>query len=129
LTVDELFLNAVIHGNKDDASKSVAIKVDLDDEKITITITDQGEGFDWQRVLDRNTPADLENEGGRGIFLVKHYVDSIHYNKIGNEVRVTIKRGRVAPNSKLGRGNRTGCADFDLERIITIGDDREEKDD
>jgi serine/threonine-protein kinase RsbW len=128
LTVDELFLNAVMHGNKEDESKTVSIKVDLNDEEIGITITDQGEGFDWHRVLDRNTPADLENEGGRGIFLVKHYVDSIHYNQTGNEVRVTIRRDRVAPHSKFGKGNRTQYADSDVERIIAI-DDCDQKDD
>jgi serine/threonine-protein kinase RsbW len=94
LTIDELFLNAVIYGNKEIESKTVTVNVVLDPEKISIEITDQGEGFDWQRVLDRNSPADLENEGGRGIFLVKHYVDQLQYNKIGNSVSVIINRNR-----------------------------------
>ena len=129
LTVDELFLNAVIHGNKEDENKSVSIKVDLDDEKIAIIITDQGEGFDWKWVLDRNTPADLDNEGGRGIFLVKHYVDSIHYNEVGNEVRVTIRRDRIAPQSAMVKGNMSSRADSDVGHLIAIDDDHKDKDD
>ena len=97
LTVDELFLNAVIHGNKEDKTKTVCINVVLDAKQISITISDQGKGFDWERVLARNTPADLENEGGRGIFLVKHYVDQISYNKTGNTVTVVITRQRALP--------------------------------
>ena len=99
LTVDELFLNAVIHGNKEDISQIVCINVVLDANQISITISDQGKGFDWERVLARNTPTDLENEGGRGIFLVKHYVDKISYNKTGNSVTVVITRHRTSPQS------------------------------
>jgi len=122
LTVDELFLNAIIHGNKEDANKTVSIKVDLDDEKIIITIADQGDGFHWERVLDRSTPADLENEGGRGIFLVKHYVDDIRYNKAGNEVSVTIRRDRaiVGHRSKSKSNNRLRSP---AETIIAIDED------
>jgi|GEM_PF-389048 len=122
LTVDELFLNAVIHGNKEDESKTVSIKVDLDDEKITITITDQGAGFHWERVLDRSTPADLENEGGRGIFLVKHYVDDIRYNKAGNEVSVTIRRDRAISRNrpKVNKNNQSRSS---VETIITLEED------
>jgi serine/threonine-protein kinase RsbW len=103
LTVDELFLNAVIHGNKENENKTVTITVNIDIERITITIADQGDGFDWNRVLSRSTPADLENENGRGIFLVKHYVDHIKYNDTGNQVTVTISRNRPVPNWSRNR--------------------------
>jgi anti-sigma regulatory factor (Ser/Thr protein kinase) len=106
LTVDELFLNAVIHGNKEDETKTISINAVLDAKKISITMADQGDGFDWKRVLARNTPADLENEGGRGIFLVKHYVDDIDYNHLGNTVRVVISRDRA---HSLGSSDRTEC--------------------
>jgi serine/threonine-protein kinase RsbW len=101
LTVDELFLNAVIHGNKEDESKTVSIKVVLDAKQISITVADQGEGFDWMKVVNRNTPTDLENEGGRGIFLVRHYVDQISYNQTGNSVTVVINRHRTLPQTSV----------------------------
>ena len=98
-------------------------------DQFRIVVEDEGEGFDWKWVLDRNTPADLDNEGGRGIFLVKHYVDSIHYNEVGNEVRVTIRRDRIAPQSAMVKGNMSSRADSDVGHLIAIDDDHKEKDD
>ena len=122
LTVDELFLNAVIHGNKEDDNKTVLIKVVLDSEKIAITIKDQGEGFDWQRVLARNTPADLENEGGRGVFLVKHYVDHIKYNEEGNEVSVVIGRDRTVPHWEGAEVDNAEKSKSNADNLIAMDD-------
>lgn len=120
LTVDELFLNAVIHGNKEDENKTVLIKVVLDADKIAITIKDQGEGFDWRRVLARNTPADLESEGGRGVFLVKHYVDKIEYNENGNEVSVIIGRDRNLPQWEGSENNDEENSKSDTDNVMAL---------
>ncbi len=122
LTVDELFLNAVIHGNKEDDNKTVLIKVVLDSEKIAITVKDQGEGFNWQRVLARNTPADLENEGGRGVFLVRHYVDHIQYNEVGNEVSVVISRGRATPHCENTEIDGAEKSKSNADNLIVLDD-------
>lgn len=120
LTVDELFLNAVIHGNKENENRKVSIKVTIDDNKITISIADQGEGFNWERVLNRNTPADLENEGGRGIFLVKHYVDNIQYNDVGNEVSVEIGKNRTIPQLNTEFGAQSAQTESSIQNILEL---------
>ena len=120
LTVDELFLNAVIHGNKENENKKVTVKVTIDDNRISISIADQGEGFNWERVLTRNTPADLENEGGRGIFLVKHYVDNIRYNNVGNVVSVEIGKNRAIPQLSAETGRQSAKTESYIRSILEL---------
>jgi serine/threonine-protein kinase RsbW len=80
LSFSEAVSNSILHGNKLDKSKKVFIKVIVDSEKMTISIKDEGTGFDLKSVPD---PTKLENilkDSGRGIHIMKSFVDNLHYN-------------------------------------------------
>ena len=86
LTFEEAFLNAVKHGNKMDATKKVKVDYSVDSDKVEISITDEGRGFEPEEVDDPRFGAGLYEPGGRGLLLMNSYMDVIKYNEQGNSV-------------------------------------------
>ncbi|MCX8057773.1 MAG: ATP-binding protein [Ignavibacteria bacterium] len=91
LAVTEAVNNAIIHGNKNDISKEIILEFIVTDEFIKIIVTDQGEGFDLDRVPDPTLPENLLREHGRGIFIIKHFVDEMKVEKTSNGNSVILK--------------------------------------
>jgi serine/threonine-protein kinase RsbW len=91
LALEEGLANAICHGNCRDPAKKVQVVFDVDDSRTIITITDQGPGFDPKIVPDPTTDENLEKPNGRGIMLMRAYMDEIRYNAQGNQVRI-VKR-------------------------------------
>lgn len=89
ITLTELLVNAISHGNNKDITKKVVVGHTVDHEKTVVSIMDEGEGFLPASIPDPTLPENLIKPCGRGLFIVKHYVDSIEYNKKGNRVAVT----------------------------------------
>ncbi len=86
LTLEEAFLNAVKHGNKMDPSKKVKVEYSIDADKIEISITDQGSGFQPEAVDDPRFGENLFKPGGRGLLLMNSYMDMVKFNQQGNSV-------------------------------------------
>ena len=86
LTLEEAFLNAVKHGNKNDPTKKVKIDYSVDSEKVEITITDEGAGFEPESVDDPRFGDGLYEPGGRGLLLMNSYMDIVKYSEHGNAV-------------------------------------------
>lgn len=81
LSVTEATTNAIIHGNKGDKSKSVTINVSANEHSLTIIVRDQGGGFDPSRVPDPTHPDNLLKDSGRGLYLMRVYMDELYYNQ------------------------------------------------
>ena len=92
LALEEALVNAIRHGNKSDPGKSVTVCTEVDDKQATITITDEGNGFDPGIVPDPTADENLEKPCGRGIMLMRSYMDKVEFNERGNEVRMIKKR-------------------------------------
>ena len=75
LAVREAMVNAVAHGNKYDAAKQVRFILDSRSDSLHITISDQGNGFDLNRVPDPTQGDNLLRGGGRGLLLIQTFVD------------------------------------------------------
>lgn len=93
IAVVESVNNAIIHGNKADKSKTVALTAQLDEEQVTFIIKDQGNGFDQNHLKDPTAPENIANPGGRGIFLMKHLADEVHFKNDGRIVELTFYLG------------------------------------
>ncbi len=91
LALEEALSNAIKHGNRLDPDKTVTVQFSVGPEKVQLIITDQGQGFDPAAVPDPTTDEHLEDPSGRGITLMRAYMDEVVYNARGNEVRM-IKR-------------------------------------
>ena len=93
LALEEALYNAIKHGNRMDPSKTVAVEYDITPSRVVITITDQGEGFDPAGVPDPTTDENLEKPSGRGIMLMRAYMDQVDFSPRGNQVRL-VKQNR-----------------------------------
>jgi serine/threonine-protein kinase RsbW len=93
LALDEALANAIKHGNQADACKKVAIRFRIEDSSITITVRDEGSGFDFRNVPDPTTDENLELPCGRGLLLMRSYMDSVTFSPSGNEVTMVKSRG------------------------------------
>ncbi len=82
--------NAIIHGNKLDESKSVKVEYELNDNLFTFSVKDDGDGFDFKNLPDPTAPENLEKPHGRGIFLISHLVDELHFEDNGSKLCVKI---------------------------------------
>lgn len=80
IAVTELVNNAIKHGNKQIAEKSVTITLDFKDGEVRASITDEGEGFDPDDIPDPLADENLLKEIGRGIFIVKSLMDAFSYS-------------------------------------------------
>jgi len=89
--LNEVFINAVKHGNKNDPAKKVIINAEVNAKRIIWTITDEGEGFDYTHLPDPTSPENLEALTGRGVFIIKHLADQYIFNASGNEVELHFK--------------------------------------
>lgn len=92
LAATEAVNNAIIHGNKNDIKKEIGLEFIVTDDFIKIIITDEGEGFDLEKIPDPTLPENLLNEHGRGIFIMKHFVDELKVEKLqkGNSLILKI---------------------------------------
>jgi serine/threonine-protein kinase RsbW len=90
-SLSEAAINAIVHGNKLDPDKKVIINAEIEGRRIIWTVTDQGEGFDYNNLPDPTAPENLENLTGRGVFIMKHLADQCIFNAKGNEIELHFK--------------------------------------
>ncbi len=86
LALEEAFLNAVKHGNKMDPTKEVKIDYSVALDKIEISMTDEGEGFEPASVADPRFGESLYKPGGRGLLLINSYMDVVKFTERGNSL-------------------------------------------
>jgi serine/threonine-protein kinase RsbW len=92
LAVEEALVNAIKHGNGMDRSKHVHVSIALGRKEFRIRIRDEGKGFDSSEVPDPTTPENLERSSGRGLLLMRHYMNEVRYNGKGNAVTLARQR-------------------------------------
>lgn len=100
LAMEEALINAIRHGNGEDSSKEVCIEYLVTKNKIEITITDEGQGFDLKQVPDPRCGENIYKTDGRGVFLMRSYTDLAEYNDIGNCVRLVKYRTGICKCTK-----------------------------
>ncbi|TGE26643.1 ATP-binding protein [Hymenobacter metallicola] len=89
VAVTEAVNNAIRHGNKFDKDRNVYLSLYVDKDRVKFEVEDEGEGFDYTDLLDPTAPENLENPGGRGIFLIRHLADEVEFTKDGRNVQLT----------------------------------------
>ena len=83
--------NAILHGNKGDIKKIVKVDFAADGNFFNVTVTDEGEGFEYSNLPDPTDPKNIENLHGRGVFLMRNLSDEIEFNESGNEVKMQFR--------------------------------------
>ncbi|HAF24325.1 MAG TPA: hypothetical protein DCK93_15700 [Blastocatellia bacterium] len=100
IALDEAFVNAVKHGNKNDPAKLIRVGAELSPKEACFTVEDEGEGFDVETIPDPRDPANLFKSSGRGVLLMYNIMDEVEYNAQGNRVKM-VKRPEPAVENQL----------------------------
>jgi serine/threonine-protein kinase RsbW len=91
VALDEAFVNAIKHGNRNDATKLVRVTAELSLREAIFTVEDEGEGFDVREIPDPRDPANLFKSTGRGVLLIYNIMDEVEYTERGTRLRM-VKR-------------------------------------
>jgi len=86
LALQEAFTNAITHGNKMSRDREVKIDYSVGPDKFEVSMTDEGEGFDPDAVPDPRYDENLFKPEGRGLLLMRSYMDVVEFNERGNSV-------------------------------------------
>lgn len=105
VAIRESVINAIKHGNQNDAAKHVFVEFETSTNdtaaELTIRVRDQGPGFDPEDIADPLAPENLLKSSGRGIFLIRSFMDDVTLQRApegGMEIRMT---KRVQPADQL----------------------------
>lgn len=79
ISVMEAVNNAIQHGNKEDASKQVHIRIEAEPGRLVCWVEDEGAGFDPDAVPDPLSPDNLLNPSGRGILMMREFMDNVEF--------------------------------------------------
>lgn len=91
VALDEAFVNAVKHGNRNDPGKLLRVTAELSAREAIFTIEDEGDGFDVHEIPDPTDPANLFKSSGRGVLLIYNIMDEVEYTRGGAKLRM-VKR-------------------------------------
>ena len=97
LAVEEAINNGFRHGNKSHPDKVVRLAWRATPEQVELEVVDQGEGFDPGAVPDPTAEENLEIPSGRGLMLMRAYMNHVEYLEPGNRVRMEYRRAAEEP--------------------------------
>jgi serine/threonine-protein kinase RsbW len=90
MAVREAAVNAVLHGNEYDPDKQIAFSLENTGDTLVFTIADQGKGLDPKRLPDPLTPENQLRSTGRGIFLIRSFMDEVHFRQLHPGTELTL---------------------------------------
>ena len=86
----EAAVNAVLHGNGYDPNKKISASFENNGKSLVITIADEGEGLDPAKIPDPLAPENLLRGTGRGIFLIRSFLDEVHFRQLNPGTELTL---------------------------------------
>ncbi len=90
MAVREAAVNAVLHGNAYDPDKVITATFENTGNTLVIRITDQGKGLDPDTLPDPLAPENLLRGSGRGIFLIRSFMDEVHFRQLHPGTELTL---------------------------------------
>lgn len=88
VAITEAVLNAMNHGNEGDPSKMVTINLKIEDNMLSLVISDEGPGFDYENLPDPTALENLEKTSGRGIFIIENLSDELEFENNGATLKM-----------------------------------------
>jgi serine/threonine-protein kinase RsbW len=98
VALDEAFVNAIKHGNRNDPTKLVRVTAELSSREAIFTVEDEGEGFDVREIPDPRDPANLFKSTGRGVLLIYNIMDEVEYTERGTRLRMVKRPENMSQN-------------------------------
>lgn len=92
IALREALHNAVLHGNGANPRKRVRVECSRQpDHSFLLVVRDSGPGFNPDRVADPTKAENLFRETGRGIYMIRHFMDEVQFKRGGREIRMRKK--------------------------------------
>ena len=98
VALDEAFVNAVKHGNRNDPTKLLRVTAELSAHEAIFTVEDEGDGFDVREIPDPRDPANLFKSSGRGVLLIYNIMDEVEYSERGTRLKMVKRPEGALPN-------------------------------
>jgi serine/threonine-protein kinase RsbW len=95
MAVREAAVNAVLHGNSYDANKHIKASFETTSDSLIIRIADQGPGLDPDTLPDPLAPENILRGSGRGIFLIKAFMDEVNFRQLHPGTELTLIKHRT----------------------------------
>ncbi len=105
MVLEEGLVNAWRHGNKKDTKKPITV-IFRQRNDFVFEIIDQGNGFDFKSRPDPTLNKNIEKQSGRGLFIIEHFVDQIHWQKNGCHIVICMKKNEDLDDRHLSKKSR-----------------------
>jgi serine/threonine-protein kinase RsbW len=102
MSVREATVNAVLHGNQYDPKKRVTVAFEVTPESLSVAVRDEGKGLDPGGIPDPLAPENLLKQSGRGIFLIRAFMDEVRFRSMDPGTEITLIK-RVRGNDPDGK--------------------------
>jgi len=99
MAVREAAVNAVLHGNAYDTNKHITASFETTSDDLIIRITDQGPGLDPETLPDPLAPENILRGSGRGIFLIRAFMDEVNFRMLHPGTELTLIKHRTPAQS------------------------------
>lgn len=96
MAVREATVNAVLHGNDYDPAKKITVSFEITGDSLVIKIADEGKGLNPDSLPDPLAPENLMRGTGRGIFLIRSFMDEVHFRQLHPGTELTLVK-HLAP--------------------------------
>jgi serine/threonine-protein kinase RsbW len=101
MAVREAAVNAVLHGNEYDPAKQITVGLENTGKALVFTIADQGKGLDPETLPDPLAPENLMRGTGRGIFLIRSFMDEVHFRQLQPGTELTLIKHLSPASGKI----------------------------
>ncbi|MDO4585790.1 MAG: ATP-binding protein [Planctomycetia bacterium] len=86
MALEESITNAIEHGNRRDPQKKVQVRYSVQNDKVFISVRDEGSGFDSRIIPDPRSKENIDKPSGRGVLLIHGFMTKVWYNQNGTEL-------------------------------------------
>jgi serine/threonine-protein kinase RsbW len=95
MAVREATVNAVLHGNAYNPAKRITVSFEANSDALVVRVIDQGPGLDPSNLPDPLAPENILRGSGRGIFLIRAFMDEVHFRQLHPGTELTLIKHRA----------------------------------
>ena len=90
MAIREAAVNAVLHGNAYDVNKKITVSFETSSDGLSVKVSDEGPGMDPDALPDPLAPENILRGSGRGIFLIRAFMDEVHFRQLHPGTEITL---------------------------------------